>query len=97
MKILATHDIAKNVRLNGEVGAKASEQEGLPKNVRHEDAPRHGISRNEAAGIRSNAEGGIPRRETQKRKRRVAIMVRACCRLSHRIGTQRQKYTWHEF
>lgn len=75
----------KNVRLGG-VGAKASVRARLLKNVRHEDAPRRGSSRNGAAGIRSNAEGGIPRREKQKKKRQEKRLQYGL-RASHRIAS----------
>lgn len=78
----------KNVRLGG-VGAKASVRARLLKNVRHEDAPRRGSSRNGAAGIRSNAEGGIPRREKQKKKKRQEKRLQYGLRASHRIASRR--------
>jgi len=71
------------------VGAKASE--AFEKCRRHEDTSGRGNSRNGAARIRSNAKGGIPRREKQKRKGRAALWFARIAAVS-RIEAQRQKY-----
>lgn len=83
------------------VGAKASGRDGGDSLEMSGTRTRREFAERDRAGIRSNAEGGIPHSEGEK-KGEEDIMV--CARVARRLlssqsagRAHRQKYTRHEF